>query len=134
MNNLGILNGIAQRASKAKEEKDMYVGSWIIDMYPEFKGPKEGLIVEGPLELEGLEIYETLDFGKVKLHILTPKASYLLAADRLSSDQIPPTFGTYRHIFGIDDKGLAEDVAEEKFSVPVEAVVQPPEEEEEDWQ
>jgi hypothetical protein len=47
-------------------------------------------------------ITHTLDFGKTKLHILDPQSSLLLALDRLPTEQIPPSFEIYCHIFGIE--------------------------------
>jgi len=116
MSNLDILNGIALKASTAKEEKEIYVGSWIVDLYPDFRGTKEGLIIEAPTELEGLEIANTLNFGKVKLHILTPRASLLLALNYLPVTEIPSVFGVYCHIFGIESEGQMATQMELEYS------------------
>ena len=102
MTNLEILNRIALPASKAKEEKELYIGSWIIDLYPEFKVAEEGIIAEGSPNIEGQEIIHTFNFGKVKLHILDPRSSLLLAINNLPKETIPPCFETYCHIFGVE--------------------------------
>jgi len=102
MTNLEILNKIAMPAVKAKEEKEFYVGSWLIDLYPEFKATDDGVIVEVNPEFEGQEIVHTFNFGKVKLHILDPKSSLLLAINNLPKESIPPCFEIYCHIFGVE--------------------------------
>ena len=102
MTNLEILNRIALPAAKAKEEKEFYVGSWIIDLYPEFKVTDEGVIVEGSPEIAGQEIIHTFNFGKVKLHILDPRSSLLLAISNLPKESIPQCIEIYCHIFGVE--------------------------------
>lgn len=108
MTNLEILNEIALRASQAKEEKEIYIGSWIIDLYPEFKMTAEGLIFEGLPKIEELVVSNTLNFGKIKLHILDPKSSLLLALRYLPLEKVPSNFDVYRHIFGIKDSPSTE--------------------------
>ena len=103
MQNIDILHKIALIGTEAKIEKDYFIGSWFIHLYPDFKLTEKGLIVSNLTDATDYVVMHTLNFGKIKLHILDPKSSLLLAIRYGKKDELPSTIEVYRTLFELKE-------------------------------